>query len=273
MKPSGVLSKEMEEQLWHLFSPCTEEEFHKSFRIQNKDVKIDKKKPSRPLTGMKDSVGHEVVSRAPLFRRTAASMDAHNIYNGPSDEGLPDGFGCKQYAKVMSWEGILLPYGAIMDAPKYGPAMLIPVARYVREVGILHRYPGAILLADDEDRIQSYEHCHKVLERLRFVQKVTPPRSTHRRIGSVCSLRLASRILTSKYLREALDSGPTLPTAIMNQFCILLVSADSENIRSPPPLPPPAVRRRRHRPRLRRPGRPPPGGRGGALQLHVHVCN
>ena len=172
-KNSGGLSREMEEQLWHLLAPCSEDELRKSFKALQKDSSNRYlQKESRPSTALKDNIGRDVIHRQPLFRGTEACKDAKNTYDGPERDGLPDGFGVKEYAKILSWEGILLPFGSIIEGPKCGPGKLIPVSRYRQEVGILHRFPGSFLLADDEDRIQSYEHCHKILERLRFVQKV-----------------------------------------------------------------------------------------------------
>ena len=117
-KNSGGLSREMEEQLWHLLAPCSEDELRKSFKALQKDSSNRYlQKESRPSTALKDNIGRDVIHRQPLFRGTEACKDAKNTYDG---------------------------------------------------------------------RIQSYEHCHKILERLRFVQKVDAIEKTI--VENLCSV-------------------------------------------------------------------------------------
>jgi hypothetical protein len=166
---NGLISKEIEEQMWQLLAPCTEEDVHKSYDLPNTRIKATK--PSRPLTGIKDNLGRDMVFRDPPYGRADALTDTKNSYDGGLEDGLPHGFGVKTYTKILTWQGVLLPYGSILETAKCGPGKLIPLSRYIREVGILHRFPGSIIVADDEDKVQSYEHCRQILERLRFVQK------------------------------------------------------------------------------------------------------
>ncbi len=156
--------------MWQLLAPCTDEDIHKSYDLPNRSKQFNVK-ASRPLTGMKDNLGRDVVFREPLYARTETSTETQNTYDGDLLDGLPNGLGVKTYTKILTWEGVLLPYGSIMENSKCGSGKLIPLSRYIREVGILHRFPGSIIVADDEDKVQSYEHCRQILERLRFVQK------------------------------------------------------------------------------------------------------
>ncbi len=61
---NGFVSKEIEDQMWKLLAPCTEEDVHKSYDLPKASQKATK--PSRPLTGMKDNLGRDIVFREPL---------------------------------------------------------------------------------------------------------------------------------------------------------------------------------------------------------------